>query len=109
MMTLAILTGCQSDQPFADVPKEGFVTVEGGKIWYRIAGKESSGIPLLIVHGGPGATHDYLLNLETLSNERPVIFYDQLGCGNADHPLTPRSGMLSDSSANFIALWNFCN
>lgn len=86
MMTLAILTGCQSDQPFANVPKEGFVAVEGGKIWYRIAGKESSGIPLLIVHGGPGATHDYLLNLETLSNERPVIFYDQLGCGNADHP-----------------------
>lgn len=84
-ISLAIISGCQSDHPMANVPEEGFVAVEGGKIWYHIAGKESSGIPLLILHGGPGATHDYLLNLEVLSNERPVIFYDQLGCGNADH------------------------
>ena len=38
------------------------------------------------MHGGPGAPHDYLEPLEALSDERPVIFYDQLGCGNSDRP-----------------------
>nr|WP_041445691.1 alpha/beta hydrolase [Thermovirga lienii] len=45
--------------------------------------EEKSGIPLLVLHGGPGMTHFYLESLETLSNTRPVIFYDQLGCGNS--------------------------
>jgi proline-specific peptidase len=43
-------------------------------------------IPLLLLHGGPGASHDYLEPLEALSDERPVIFYDQLGGGNSDRP-----------------------
>ncbi len=66
--------------------KEGFVAVEGGNVWYRIVGADKKGIPLLIVHGGPGAPHDYLESLEALSGERPVVFYDQLGCGNSDRP-----------------------
>jgi proline iminopeptidase len=65
---------------------EGFVEVQGGKIWYRIAGKDNPGTPLLVVHGGPGANHEYLLTLEALANERPVIFYDQLGCGESENP-----------------------
>lgn len=65
---------------------EGHVAVSGGNIWYGIAGHGSSGIPLLVVHGGPGAPHDYLEPLAALADERPVIFYDQLGCGNSDKP-----------------------
>lgn len=65
---------------------EGTISVIGGKIWYRIVGAGKPGIPLLILHGGPGATHDYLEPLEALSDERPVVFYDQLGCGNSDRP-----------------------
>ncbi len=42
-----------------------------------------------MLHGGPGATHDYLEPLHTLSNDRPVIFYDQLGCGNSEQPQDP--------------------
>jgi proline iminopeptidase len=38
---------------------------------------------LLIVHGGPGASHHYLLHLEELATEQPVIFYDQLGSGSS--------------------------
>lgn len=60
--------------------------VPGGKVWYRILGEGSKGTPLLTLHGGPGAPHDYLEPLEDLSDERPVIFYDQLGCGNSDKP-----------------------
>jgi proline iminopeptidase len=42
------------------------------------------GAPLLVVHGGPGFPHDYLEPLQVLGEERPIIFYDQLGCGNSD-------------------------
>ncbi len=63
--------------------KEGYVQVTGGKVWYKIVG-ENKGIPLIVLHGGPGYPHDYLEPLEDLSNDRKIIFYDQLGCGNSD-------------------------
>jgi proline-specific peptidase len=46
--------------------------------------------PLAGLHGGPGASHDYLEPLEAMANSgRRVIFYDQLGGGNSDHPHNP--------------------
>ena len=42
--------------------------------------------PLLVVHGGPGIPHQQLQPLEFFSVDRPVIFYDQLGCGKSDRP-----------------------
>ena len=42
---------------------EGFIDVPGGRVFYREAGG-GDGIPLLCLHGGPGATHEYLLDLE---------------------------------------------
>jgi proline-specific peptidase len=39
-----------------------------------------------VLHGGPGAGHDYLEPLEELATDRPVVFYDQLGCGKSDKP-----------------------
>jgi proline iminopeptidase len=69
--------------------REGYIEASGGKVWYREVGMDQKGIPLLILHGGPGAPHDYLEPLEALGDERPVIFYDQLGCGNSDRPDDP--------------------
>lgn len=65
---------------------EGYIKVIGGNIWYKIVGKEKKGVPLIVIHGGPGATHDYLEPLENLSDQMPVIFYDQLGSGKSDKP-----------------------
>ena len=70
--------------------REGFVTVTGGRVWYRMVGAEKKGIPLIVLHGGPGLNHGYLQPLEALGAERPVIFYDQLGGGNSDKPDDPR-------------------
>ena len=64
---------------------EGYIPVLGGHIWYRMVG-DNKGIPLLIIHGGPGYAHNYLNPLENLATDRPVIFYDQLGCGKSDRP-----------------------
>jgi len=63
--------------------------VPGGRVWWRQIGS-GSGTPLLVLHGGPGAGHDYLEPLTTLAAERPVIFYDQLGCGRSDKPDQPK-------------------
>jgi len=63
---------------------EGFIDVPGGRVWFRSVGE--GGPPLLCLHGGPGFTHYYLEALEGLADRRQVIFYDQLGCGNADRP-----------------------
>ena len=59
----------------------------GHEIWTKTVG-DGSGIPLLLLHGGPGAGHDYLEPLEALGSDRPVIFYDQLGCGKSGKPVS---------------------
>jgi len=61
---------------------KGYIEVTGGKVWYKIAG-EGDKTPLLMLHGGPGATSYYLRPLAALSTDRPVIFFDQLGCGRS--------------------------
>lgn len=66
-------------------PGEGFVDVSGGRIWYRVVGN-GPGTPLLLLHGGPGVPSVYLKPLEALADERPVVFYDQLGSGQSDRP-----------------------
>ncbi len=66
--------------------REGRLEVPGGSVWYGIVGDGQMTTPLVIVHGGPGGTHDYLEPLETLADERPVLFYDQLGAGKSDAP-----------------------
>ena len=68
---------------------EGHIDVPGGRVWYRIAGPDAPGVPLLCLHGGPGSTHDYLEPLADLADERPVVFYDQLGCGRSAGPSDP--------------------
>jgi proline-specific peptidase len=64
--------------------QEGTISVDGYQVWYRRVG--SGGIPLLLLHGGPGAGHDYLESLEALAADRLTVFYDQLGCGRSDQP-----------------------
>ena len=71
---------------FAAAPQtEGYAAVPGGRIFWRKFGSGAK-TPLLTLHGGPGSSHNYLLPLQALADERPVIFYDQLGCGRADAP-----------------------
>lgn len=60
--------------------------------WYKIFGSltetpSSIKTPLIVLHGGPGACHEYLLPLTDLSvaNRRPIVFYDQIGNGRSTH------------------------
>lgn len=56
-------------------------SVIGGTITYTIANEHAEGLPLIVVHGGPGTPHNYLASVASFLPERPVIFYDQLDCG----------------------------
>jgi proline iminopeptidase len=64
---------------------EGTIPVPGGNVWFKRVGG-GAGLPLLAVHGGPGLPHDYISSLDRLADEREVIFWDQLGCGNSECP-----------------------
>ncbi len=66
---------------------ESYVDYRGWRTWYRVAGDlASAAVPLLALHGGPGSTHHYFGPLEQLGSERPVVLYDQIGCGSSDRP-----------------------
>src|ERR1700742_320168 len=61
---------------------EGYVDAHGVMIYYAAIGR---GAPLLIVHGGPGASHDYFLPyLLPLARHNRVIFIDERGSGKSE-------------------------
>ena len=91
---------------------EGYADFEGAQTWFRVYGElpaipapdshsptspapdsptsdspaAGSPAPLVVLHGGPGATHDYLTPIAELSDTgRAVVLYDQLGNGNSTH------------------------
>jgi L-proline amide hydrolase len=71
---------------------EGRLPFRAYEIWYRVVGdgEEAGKLPVLLLHGGPGGTHDYLESLEAVAETgRRAIFYDQLGCGRSDLPEDP--------------------
>ncbi|KAM7189935.1 Alpha/Beta hydrolase fold [Naviculisporaceae sp. PSN 640] len=59
--------------------------------WYKVVGTNNNWTapgttPLVILHGGPGACHDYLLpHTDLVKPNRPVVFYDQIGNGRSTH------------------------
>src|SRR5579885_1689871 len=61
--------------------EQGFVDANGVMIYYEVVGK---GTPLLIVHGGPGASHDYFLPaFYALARHNQLIFIDERGSGRS--------------------------
>ncbi len=77
---------------------------DAGWTWYRIVGDLAGGQapPLVLLHGGPGAAHDYLEPLAQLADigARPCVFYDQIGCGRSQHR--------ADAPAGFWTVDLFC-
>jgi L-proline amide hydrolase len=75
--------------------QEGFSPYRGYQTWYRISGTLASPkLPLVVAHGGPGCTHDYVDSFKELAaSGRAVIHYDQIGNGKSTH--------LRDKGADF--------
>jgi proline iminopeptidase len=70
--------------PTDSLPRgEHRLAVSGGTIWYKATGS-GPGLPVVLLHGGPGFSSFYLKPFEALGSERLVIRYDQLGSGKSD-------------------------
>jgi len=75
--------GCTTSNKETLASQEDFLQVNGGKIWYKVRG--GNGVPVVMLHGGPGFTSYYLTALaDSIAKDRPVIIFDQLGCGRSD-------------------------
>lgn len=66
---------------------EGYMPFLGYRTYYRVVSPsapiEPGHKPLVLLHGGPGSTHNYFEVLDRLADEtnRLIVSYDQLGCG----------------------------
>jgi proline iminopeptidase len=85
LFACTLLAGVAARGDEAPAPGEGFVNVPGGPVWYRVTGT-GDGVPLLVLHGGPGGTSCGYAKLDPLGDERPVVRYDQLGTGRSGRP-----------------------
>src|SRR5262249_37862179 len=86
--------------------EEGYVDAGGGLIYYKAFGQ---GEPLLILHGGPGASHDYFLpHLVPLARHNRLIFLDERGSGKSQKLQDPAGytveAMVEDTEAVRAAL-----
>jgi L-proline amide hydrolase len=68
---------------------EGHMEWETHSTWYQVVGSldpASKLAPVVLAHGGPGASHDYIEPIAELSRSgRACVLYDQVGCGRSQH------------------------
>jgi proline iminopeptidase len=86
--------------------QEGFVDSHGVLIYYEAVGR---GAPLVIVHGGPGASHDYFLPyLLPLMRTNRLLFIDERGSGKSSKLEDPKqytiNNMVEDLEAVRLGL-----
>ena len=104
IFTVIILTACNNKNKTATsstANEELYATVQTGgvkmipietpkgkfNIWTKRMGNNPK-VKVLLLNGGPGATHEYFECFESFLPQEGIefIYYDQLGCGNSDNP-----------------------
>jgi proline iminopeptidase len=84
------------------ITEEGFVDAHGVLIYYKAIGK---GEPLVVLHGGPGASHDYFLPyLLPLVRKNRVIFIDERGSGRSQKLENPSAYTVEDMADDVEAV-----
>jgi proline iminopeptidase len=63
--------------------REGNLETNGGEIYYKVIG---CGYPLVLMHGGPGSDHTYLLSLKNLADSFTLVFFDHRCNGRSSGP-----------------------
>lgn len=82
-----------SNHSSVQIPTEGKIDFayagETYQTYYKLYGSiaNRSKNPVIVLHGGPGLVHDYLISHSDLAtkHDTPVILYDQLGNGKSTH------------------------
>lgn len=104
-LIIAVCTLCAAQAAPAPLEqREGYVDTGGAMIYYKSIG---SGPALMVLHGGPGSTHDYFLPyLLPLARHHRLVFIDERGSGRSQQ-LPPAQytlqGMAADVEAVRIA------
>ena len=99
LFAILLAGACFAQQP-ANYPIEaGFIDAHGVLIYYESLGR---GTPLVILHGGPGASHDYFLPyLLPLARQHRLVFIDERGSGRSEKLEDP-SGYTVESMAEDV-------
>ncbi len=94
LLSATLLSSCARQSEPAGMPnvypeQNGFVDANGVLIYYSMIGQ---GDPLLVLHGGPGASHDYFLPyLLPLARTHRLVFIDERGSGRSEKLENPNS------------------
>ncbi len=78
-----------------------FLSVNGAKLWHE---EEGAGEPVLLIAGGPGASHTYMHGFSPLSVRYRLIYFDALGCGKSDRAQSPSEYSLERAVEDVEAL-----
>src|SRR5262249_18012655 len=105
LLVFPLFCFAQAPKPSVYAVQEGFVDSHGALIYYETVGQ---GPPLMIVHGGPGASHDYFLPyLLPLMRTNKLVFIDERGSGRSSKFEDPKqytvSNMVEDLEAVRVA------
>lgn len=64
--------------------KEGFIPIDGGRVFYHFYGMNRNGIPMIFLHGGPGGAGSCFFRQIPLASDHPLVIYNQLGSDGSD-------------------------
>ena len=87
ILFFALIMSCQqSSQPLEE---SGYLQANGADFYFQSFG---NGEPLIVLHGGPGLDHTYFLpQMQQLSRNYHLIFYDQRACGRSSLSVQPET------------------
>jgi proline iminopeptidase len=106
MGLIALLLSVSVTPAIAAAPRAEFVRAPGATLWVESRG-QGSGPPLVVVNGGPGVEHGYLMVSDAwdrLARGRRVVFYDQRGVGRSPRLAKSQSCNLADQIADLDAV-----
>lgn len=82
--------------------KKGFVDIKNGRLYYE---EEGRGIPLVLVSGGPGVTHQaFHPYFSRIKNDARIIYYDQRGVGRSSIDSTGKTYTIKQAVEDLDAL-----
>ena len=88
--------------------KEGYMPFHEYKTYYRIVGEPSADKAPLLIHGGPGSSHNYFELMDDYAETgRQLIMYDQVGCGKSSLPEDPGVYVKETWAEELVALRKF--